>query len=768
MASLDQQAWTRTDPQRLRRFAVALDHAIQDVKIENNKPIHFYFDTDVVIKTVLGYTLLEESLPEAADPPVVLRALLTTPATPRLRVLRPHLVEFDRRIPSQVNATVAERDAQKRQMEYLNKIWDFRQYERTLREIHSIGDPDRAQERFLQFIREEGVQVFVKLQLCLGGTWNARLRRMWKDRRFDLRPHRFHEAFPGDDHVTRLFFQALAKERTKSYQVRNNLVDASALMLLSKLAAEDSTADVRFYTNTHVVRKLFSHPDLGHRLMGQNIQGQALTLLRDELYFLIRASFQSLSFSSADRAQDGDTKDDGYTFEELDRYATDLRDALGGSSLAPAGHDLLSEVRLRGRPADVVLGEFYELEFLRKVVLDWTVPEGMREWIPHLYKVYENPTFIEEADEELASEVEEVRAELSGQIGGLKHWRANFDRIRAAAERKRAHVKAEDPVPGLVDDLGLGRWGIEGYLSDPDRITTTIGKLLYSDDEELAVECSRFAALTALPPEVADPDLEYILCVLWFLQVPELLCQAWETVPEASPIRSVPGFETLYLVSLVKSLAKPRAPRSEEAIRRMLTIVGEAESKVAGYSGRERGFALMGLAHVCYWAWYHLQTRTSKKTHALQPALLPLAQSMGKKSLAAAEDAMDALEPESHAWYFAVNHATYVGIATGADVDTTARHYDILLSAPLYRLHYRFADTLAYLHLHSAKKQIENHSYRALLKEEFRNVRVDICRDLRRAEEYLHTAGPCYGDEEVIQHRQQIDADLTRLGCLEV
>jgi hypothetical protein len=759
---------------RLRRFAVALDHAVQDVKLEaTQRNIRFFFDTDCVFRTIIGFTSPPSSTPRAGDPRTVIHALLTTPEMPPIRMLRPHLVEFYGLLQNQAPAAVADRYLFKTVMGRLIAVWGIHQYERALHKIHQIADPTEAQKAFLVFIREQGVEVFVKLQLCLGGTWRARLGRMWKDKRLDFVPHALGGDFSDYDGEGTPFFTALTKLRAKP--IVSNVIDASALRMLHRLTLADPVSEVRFYTETQPIRQLFRVPEIASLLTCKTVDGRSMSLMRDENYFLMRTSFRALGFprkapqSDIMNQSDVTTKKDdggGYTLQELESYSSDLNDALrrgGGRGIMKA----LEEIKLHGRPVDIVLEEFYKLEFLRNVVLDWDLPEGMRDWVPDLYRLYEDRELMEEAEESLASVVEEVTTELRNQLGDLKHWRQSYDQLRAAATKRRGEISNDDPLPQLKDDVGIGRWGLELHLANPDRISTTIYRLIRSDEDEFSLACAQLAAVIANPQD--KHDLEYLMCVLWFLQAKRLLCQVWRTSAEQN-LGGVPGYYAFYLVSHVKSLAQ-RKSSQHQLVRELLAAVKQSERLVSRFEGIERGYARMVVAHVSYWVWYILRDHSGKvgKAGLQQARIARLVTRLGYRSLEAAERAMDDLEPNSLAWYFAVNHAVYVGIATGFKKDVTAERYDLLQSAPQVRLHYRFADTLAFLHIHAVETKIDTHGYAALLSDaRLRSIRSDICRNLRRADEYLRNAGPCYGDEEVTKHRQKVDANLTRFECASI
>lgn len=734
---------------RVSRFSEALRLAIYDREIEDaGHDLFFFYDADVVVDVVVGLTSWNrgDAVPETTGLAPVIHSLLTTGYLPRIYFLRPHLVEFNRvlrRLPDTPMQAGFHEDA----MRYLRKSWQLPATEAELKRV--VGDGDG----FFQYISREGYHVFVKLELCLGGHWKRRLMRLAKDGFLNLLSPGGSDLPRLGDTVARDFAEGIEFWRSDPRAALSNQVDAHALAELHRKV--NSGLSVRFYTETDPVRAV----SMGTEKL---LDSQGRSVLRNEEYFLMRSSFRALAFDIIDGRKRIRRSDAGPP-RDFDSLATlrELRDALE-EVLAGSGDqdDPVLEEALRSRQVcGVNLGElvegFYKLNFLDTVFLSWEPPTELQNWLPSLYEMKSQEDMVVETRQRVMRSLTALWQDMEKEIGQLRDWREDFNRIsKAAAERAQ---QMENHLPDLWVDLGLGRWGLEFTLSEQvaERIRYTI-KGLMDDPQARNSICSDLSIQYAYTPQTLD-DFIHLVCILWFLRLDAMLRTAFETAPMSVRKQINRALNILYHVALVRTVShQVRNNRTlHDKLQNIVQLTERNAEQSAGEDQVRLGFAFMGVAHVCYWAWREASQETSGK--GLEWA---------HKSFEAARKAERNFEAGTLAWAFAVNHCAYMGVRTRLFREETDRYMEMLIKRiPRAHEHYRFADTIAWGYTAKVEDEIERHGVLALATQaEFMALRKELCQDLVVARRILREVVH-FGDVEVTDHLKLISKYKSWLQC---
>jgi hypothetical protein len=749
----------------ISRFSEALGHAIFDRELEDaGEELLFFYDADVAIDTIVGLTSWARSTPPEIDGlHYVIRALFSTGFLPTGRFLRPHLLEFGRIIESLPDTPMQE-GFHRAAMNHLIREWKLTESEAALRKMLEVDEGNG----FYSFLREHGYDVFVKLELCLGGTWKQRLNRM-------LRAGCFHFAADGGTDA-RMFHDPIANSisrtllRWRPEMSHSNSRDAYAVTELMRKI--DSGIHARFYTATAALWRFFRTTD--NSLRGALLE-DGLPIERSDEYFLIRSSFAALAFTSHSTVSPRNLRDvasDTFTLPELKKLHQELSTLLqstsiqlevtghnGRQSLLPEQVDLHSQVytALEQMPVgEIHLGElidhFYNLGFLGSVFLSWT-PEEMRYWLPGLYDIKSQTPVVDETRRQLGMSLDGLRGVLEREIGQLRTWREDFATILSAAEIRAQAFNGHRPR--LDTDLGWGRWGIEEVL-DPTmlaRLETRISGLIESSTRES--NASELAVLVSHKGASLDEFIEAIL-LLWFLQTNDLLHRRFECGAQPRSWEIPPWLEMIHLIAETKS-AGLRFRRGMSLQSHLNVLSTRARQIVDGttHPGWHRGFAEMGLAHVMYWAWI---------TNGFD--MHGPARQWAEESFSAAQRAQRLLERGSLAWAFATNHCAYLGMRAGIHPEATETALLTLSSqTPRAWWHYRFADTVACATCEAIQREINRHGLQQILSNpELAHLRREFCRQLRfagaRLSEYDN-----WGDEAAVRTVFVIDHWLLRLGC---
>ena len=746
---------------QIQKFYVALRDAVHDKKREVDRSLRIYYDADAVAKSISGLTniIRETDAPDLGDAKTAVRALIFSGALGEIRLLRPHLLELQAVLaqwPRQNSFRQVDEWFRLALLRKLAQSWGLIAFSNRILEIRAL-EPAKRGDLFAVLLRQEGFQIFIRAQLCFGGTWRQRLRRLWDSKLLN---------FDSDDVEDRLdygarwadeFSRLLGNLRPEIAARSRNLSDAAAMASMARMLETGHNREIRFYTETAKVQEAFAS-GLGKACLSTQVAGQSSPILRTAEYFLIRCSFAALQLPGAVQQSD-----DSVTLKELD----DLQAELGELATEPASEHIRMEVLRRRYLGDLPLVElipgFFELKFVRSFVNASLVGADLDVLLPGLGDLLEGDESLQETTSvSLDRELEGLEAQIRKGAERLRRFRLRFEMIAAAMAERREQFGGN--VPRLATDVGLGRWGLLQEIHCRENVENWVRELVLGDELGVAISAGVLAQkLEADLP--SSTEREEILVQLWILGRWDLVEAAWLSWSgdDARPI----AFEVLYLVSMVKD-ERPgpvtTTPRWEK-IRRSI----KRSEQLASHSQQLRkGYRLMTLAHVCYWAWrvspHGFRTiseqfggeKQSGETGASDfdsRSELEAAQ-WAEKSFSAARDASKLLAMDGLAQAFALNHCCYMGYVCNIfPAETSSAWHEINQRFRQFHSHYRFADTLALAFSLRAFRSIRLHGLEALLEEDgMSEQRKRVKENLGRAKELLEASRPFFGDEEVVAH----------------
>jgi hypothetical protein len=724
---------------RVHRFQNALRQAIHDRELEQQgEELHYFFDADVVLGTAIGLTSFDpNTAPDVSDLRYVVRALLSTGYLPPIRLLSSHLVEFDHAI-RRLDAPKPQRGFEQELRKALIRRWGIADNDAALRKSM------KSANGLYDFLQEHGFGVFVKLELCMGGTWQTRLARMMRAGLFRLRTEGAPRLPAQDDSNLRAFARTLSEIRPRFSLQNDN--DAYALTeLVSKL---DEGIRARFYTQTAGVRHALSEFATSSAAIGD-----PLLVQREEEYFILRCSFPALGFANL-TLHGGGTGPIGLhewrqLCSQLDELLQSLHTAQEGDA---AVHRALHTTAIGGIGLGDLVEQFYNLGFLDSVFLTWT-PERMEEWLPSLSRARTDAANLAAVSQKLRRSLDELWSTLDHEAAKLRTWQDVLRRVLDASEARARML--EGRYPSLDLDLGLGRWGIIQQM-DPAttvRLETGIASLL--DERRRAAAAADLAASFSQPATDLQ-ELATHICLLWFLRLDELIILAFANAREIVSAGSLPAWLTLFeTFALVRTAGRWSNRRNKTLQAELSDIVRRMEEVVAAEHDPSwnEGFAQMGMAHVCYLVWRILeQHHYPDVTYA-------------RRSFDAARSACARFVHGSLEWTFAVNHCAYIGIESGLYPEESGSYAQALVQRlPKFHNHYRFVDTVVRLRTRRIAREVEQHGVKALTSPPFKALRKQLCEELAHSGMQLREHLAC-GDDEVLMHVQSIESYRSALQC---
>ena len=436
----------------VRRFAKALDLALYDRELDRQQiKVPLVVDADVAIDVIVGLTDWDPAVeaPRVEGWSYVVQALISTGYVPPLRFLRPHLVELDRFISRIPKPTYGDTDLRKASLKLLADQWQLSEHDSVL-----ANRPDTA-AALDEFVRTEGFEVFVKLELCYGGTAYDRFLRIC--RHLDISNLSASSGVhPGDD-LAKTLTELVASARSQDPKPINDTVDGYALAELARMVSFGWP--VRFFTQTGALLNLADQPEF------RDASGR--TVFRNLDYFVMRCSFSALRFSNmvALTRKQGRMVGKSTSLKHFMRIRDALQEILNreensGHGLSPGEFErALERPEFKELKIIETIDNFKKLEFLGEVFLRWKLPKPMEYFIPYLKAKFDQPTLIEETRLELSQSHSEVSAALDETVGNLRNWKNDYFEIRTAMRVVREEWEQE---PDPWRDLGLGRWGLAG------------------------------------------------------------------------------------------------------------------------------------------------------------------------------------------------------------------------------------------------------------------------------------------------------------------
>jgi hypothetical protein len=736
-----------------RRFAQALRNSIDDKKLETaGERLFFFFDTDVATNAIVGLTSWTgpQGPPDIHGRSNLVHALLTTGFLPAMYFLRPHLAELYRKLQSLPDTDMLVK-FHTGAMQYLANAWGLPRDEAELRNRVSNA------QGFYEFIQEEGYDIFVKLELCLGGHWKSRLSRLHRHRRLRIEAPWPNEAeIVPNDAVAHDLAPRISELRGLPNLTVNDQVDALALAELARLIKRGH--NVRFFSETESLRQLFASPDAVDGLFKANAGG---SVFRDEEYFVVRTSFPALGFQPESRRLPKSNPASAFSIGELEELLASLDSLLLVQSSVDNERefaDVLAKESFKGRPLGALLNDFHRLQFLSSVFLTWDPPPELREWLPSLYTATAASGIADETRGLVNTSLGTLWERMSDEIHYLTEWRREFPIILGRANKRAAAHNGV--VPGLWLDIGLAQWGLDTSLPADvqQRLADTVREIVDAASHARNSLCSDIA-LMVVRAKARTMDLAYGICVLWFLRLYEMVGTLYDG-SDAAERQGLPlGVHVIALLSKTRN-ASHRARKHGTSIEEELqNAIEEAEGLVNVSVRRgnpfDAAYARMGLSRVAYLAWDNQRDRAPD-----------IAESWARKSFEAARAAAAGLPEGSLAWAFAINHCAHLAIRThlfreeaflfmGQLIDKIPPEYD----------HFRFRNVKAW----NFTAKVEAHftsAHRASrsLSPESDEVRRELCAQLLSATELLEGVSG-FGDDEFTKHRELVAHYASFLNC---
>ena len=764
------------DVRRVEEFATALDDALNDVQIERTRRIVFVYDADVVIGIILGATAQPdaESLPNPLDPRIAVRSLLGAGTFGELRMLRPHLLEFDRVVTSLPRpATRPSKGFFAEQRDRLRRLWQFDEIEHWL---HGLGrqarnaDGDvaaRISGELAEFLEERGFETFVVADLCFGGTWFNRL--PWLVRRkvitFDAlaAADRFDLQSPGVGD----FRAILDTKRPQPWAQINNVVDAAALDVLGHIADAGAPLGIeyRLYSETEAVREVLTAGVAPTGMGGASPRPRLF--FRSAVYFLVRSSFPCLRPRGAFAEADAEAPGAGLSEQDLGKLLQEIRKALGGLRPGDDVEQVLARYSILGKPLSELLSDFFRMSYVRAYARGRGRADAVLEqMLPALLATLQEDTIAAITDESLGGTLERIRYDIGQELGELRKWRAIVGQLRTAVARQRErHRQAKEsrsnsPLPSNDLDLGLVRWGLDTRVTQGDRLTRLMEAILtdVSGRDEM-IHCADVASLF-IQDRLAETDAEYVLLALWWLKEWPLLVQHWDRQHlDESTIGH--EFRPLVLVARARHLFE-RASYGSHA-RQFVREVEELLEAANAYERQEpvedrRAYGSMCLAHVGYWCWQVLnklreQREASRRRGDLSAhELTRTIRGVAEQSYDAGKRAYDVLLPSGgNTWLFAINHCAYLGTIADIRRDETELFLQQLSKwTTAHDRNFRIADTLAKPHSETARRIIKEHGIDRVRATQ--ELKREVLYSLEAARTQLRNGLPFFGDEEANAH----------------
>lgn len=743
-----------------KKFYHALKDAITDKEIEEQgKVIDFYFDADATINTVKGLTawsITEKKPAFEKDRKFTLRALLTTEFLPKINFLKPHFSEFLRvlkRMPEPTKGVQKE--------ERMNRIaedWDLLSFKKEI-------PPNVTPKEYISFCQDKGLELFLSMELCFGGFWQERLSNIYRKGRLNLISKNTIDSKPEPKDG---FFvdakEILDRKRKGKYEINTEL-DARALSELDKRYKSGQL--VRFYTETEQVRETIQE------------MGEIQNCLRKEEYFIIRTSFESLSFietaSSLSRKGFLENKIDDFSLEDFRRLCDDLseifkEDKNGKENKISEKEKKALEKRLEEMPfSDLtfteLIDEVYSLKFADMLFICWEPPSSMNDFVPD-FILNPDPDVLKEADQILSKEVKVILEEIEKQVGGWKDFVHIHHKIKKACwKAHEIFSKSKTKPENIWRDLGLGRWGLENLLDEKvqNSFKNNIDLIIESDKSlkdvafKLAID-SEFSTNNEQDAESKVHDVLVMILTFWIIKKYELINRVFKHFQDLLKSQLNQDLydiiNILDIVSLVKSEFSSDK-EFEERLAHVNSITQEITKKIDAVredKGTVAGYFYMGIAHIHYWIWKEMgHPKTGKELE------------WAKRSFEYGAKAIHELKPGSLALAFAINHCAYIGISGEINDYRTREYLSNLREYTGRHNHFRFMDTIALDYTNRVQKKLVELGEEVILADE--QLYKQLCKDLEAACNLVFNVDQWYDDEEMGAHRAKLRSLNSQLDC---
>jgi hypothetical protein len=735
---------------RVREFARNLRLATFDARVERRQaaagqPALFYYDTDVVLRIIMGFELAGSYASPAAD---LVRSLLACFMLGPMHMLRPHALELRNHLG---NTT-----ARSPNLAFKSRAQDhLRGHESKLKALRQIvAGPEKQDgltkaERFIRLFRAHSSASFVAIEQ-ISGHWTQRLKRHYgKSLRLDHLGPEMQELLRSRAGVVQRIFALLEKHRPD--HGRENLQDAAALAILSQMV-KDRQRDgagpvVRFYSESPALwntwraepelRALLSYPAAADADASDAAPG-GLAVFRDTAYFLARARFRELALGSSSEP------------EPLDKLERLLREVEATDRMDPDEFGrVIRQIRWEGKPIGEIIQEFEDFSLMRAI---WRrIPPELADSLDEWTDVYAYAMDFE-TGEALVQKISVIRDDLEGRLSHIVRWTGDRTNLmRAALDlHKRIPRTVEDPMR----DLGLVRWGYDLRDDEKQSVIQVVDNLMQSAEAALDLQSADLANRM----EAARSDVRECLVITAVLWVMRLWPEIDRLVDDCARAGAVPAS-----LRLIQAAARIRSARldqdAKQALIDRLTELGD------GVPPAQRGGYFLGLGYVLYQAWK--QELRGAWVFEVDAAAMPArVRAWAARCFEVGDQAAQLLrDADDLAWAYAVNHCAYVGLTTGVEPDRTQRYLLELseLNGRPAIWNARFDDTLGtdfLLRAEAGLRQLDGAAVGA------RRAAVQKIRyQLDKAGDFLDQArGRQFGDIDVDYHLRRVEVASDQLA----
>lgn len=637
----------------------ALRAAILDKKLERTRTIKFYFDAEVVIRTILGFRQFTDSHRRPTDlsaDNMVLRALLSSGYLGRIYLLFPHALELDYFVRSQDEVLHEGRqgDFSLDVRRFLEQYHVADKFAELLEAAERAGKSNRAEDigHILAAIKDFDVSSFVAVELA-NGTLQERLINLRKAGvlGFDRHDSSIDSAMqdPRVDDYADIISQHKPEDK-RALRRKSTFNDALALaQLWSKVQSSSGGGSseplVRFYTEAEALSRSFKERRISQELVYQDSHRPA-PVLRPAYYFLLRTYFRAISFTHL-RSVFGD--DDSITIEDLDEFCAELEELPEDRKIEQWSSGNIKNERLI-KP----LRNLESLAFFQGIWPFYKLPVGLAGFVDSLRNMavlFREGRISRQVQARISKEMSGLQAKLSRNTQELRELFELLEIIEPKVEELREHWA--HPIPTAMIDVGLIRWGFIVSPRAEDNFSGRLRSLLQGKDPAWRVACR--AVVDEVRNNSCDLDRVTVVCaILWFLEKHPLVVSFISAVENGCP------GEAPIELHVMRAAARLRAEVLSRDQRQQL--IEDVKSRIEGLPAEQRVRYLIGLAYILA----HAASFEEKLFRAED--LDDVAREWLRQSFSLGSDVAQVTRNEqSLLRAFAVNHCAYVGTVVADD-----------------------------------------------------------------------------------------------------
>jgi hypothetical protein len=741
-------------------FARALRVALHDRATEGSCEVILFADADVVIHIVAGF---EDSWSKHSPPSerqLLVSALFSIGALGKVYLLTPHALEVYKHI-EQLSTLTCQRHVDRfvdRFKERLERFLKERGVNELFRDLAGSIHGQSLEEKaghLLERVRDLPPESFASVEAA-SGTWPQRLARLTKSGYLVL-------SGPEQPSTSEIFAKAEVwkiKGLLDRSLVRpaprlspNRLRDAAALAILRELILGHGSnpgrpRQVRFYTESRVLidarRRL---PELQKLLRydGEELRGvgeEASSAFRDVDYFILRASFEALSFP-------------GVAAWWSNRPVVPLKDlqelsaSLEKERAQGANLDVVFDrSELHGRPLKEWLEEFESLSFFSSIwprLATTKVLEDLAEGLTQVLRFTREPESREVLLAAVRHETDQIQGELRNRVQGADVWYKGLKRIEACSLSTLRSPLGTQEVPRMDRDLGMARWGFRLTEDDQESFELLAEPFLDPDDEDWHKGCARLA--NAIEWWDDERDLTRICALLFWIrsfeQLEQLIDRADQELRAKGQQLGV-GFKVLRVASATQE-------KSRVELAGLARVIEALEQEVDSLSPQDGAWFRVGLAYLYYRGWYAQTDDRHGRSNETggEPSL-----TWATKSFKQARRATQDLPRNKLHWTFAVNICAYVGFAAGIELEEAETFEEDLKRVAGDSIeNYRFFDTLGFCELQRAVRLLASGTERDAVQPH-----------VLKSRDWFLRARTNFGDPQVPIHLEELDTLARRVG----